>query len=182
MDLMLLRLFQGQIKFQCDCAMIATSDLESALTKNDVTATFSAIQALLGAAANISKALWGLRKTKSALAARLPLRASLQVLDNSPLNPRTMRDNYEHFDERLDKWWKDSKHHNIADMHLMPRAAIQGFENIERFRAFDPQTGDLTFWGDDLNLNEIITEIRRIHPIVIEESNKPHWQPNSPQP
>jgi hypothetical protein len=174
MHVALLRLFQRQIEFQCDCVLIAAQELDKAIAKRDITAIFCAIQSLLGSAANISKALWGVRKTKNALAARTPLRASLQVTDASPLNPRKMRDNYEHFDERLEKWWEQSKSHNFMDMGLMARKAIQGFAEIERFRAYDPATGDLTFWGDDLSLLALLDEVRRIHPIVTVEAEKPH--------
>jgi hypothetical protein len=174
MHVALLRLFQRQIKFQCDCVLIAAQELDKALAHKDFTAFFCAIQSLLGSAANISKALWSVRKTKNALAARAPLRASLQITDASPLNPRNMRDNYEHFDERLDKWWEQSKNHNFMDMGLMARKAIQGFAEIERFRAYDPATGDLTFWGDDLSLLTLVDEIRHIYPIVTVEAEQPH--------
>jgi hypothetical protein len=60
------------------------------------------------------------------------------------------------------------------DMGLMARKAIQGFAEIERFRAYDPATGDLTFWGDDLSLLALLDEVRRIHPIVTVEAEKPH--------
>jgi hypothetical protein len=93
-----------------------------------------------------------------------------------------MRNNYEHFDERLDEWWEKSANHNFMDMGLMPRAAIHGLAEVERFRAYDPATGDLTFWGEDLNLLAILTEVQRILPIVAEEASKPHWEARQPQP
>jgi len=182
MDVMLLRQFQRQVKFQCECVLVASGELEASLAKRDITATFCAIQALLSSAANISKALWGERKTKNALAVRAPLRDSLQVTDSSPLNPRNMRNHYDHFDERLDEWWRKSKTHNLADMNLIPRAAIQGFEPIERLRAFDPATGDLTFWGDDFNIRVIVDEAKRILPVATQEAAKPHWEQKHPAP
>lgn len=93
-----------------------------------------------------------------------------------------MRDNYEHFDERLGRWWRESKNHNLADMNIAPRKDIRGLEEIERMRTFDPATGDLTMWGDDCNLNELINEIKRIRAIVTQESAKPHWEEHQKQP
>src|ERR1043166_7402120 len=122
MDLMLLRVFQSQIDLQCRCALKAADDLDAALAINDVAAAFCAIQPLLSAAANISKALWGERKTKNALAARQPRRDSLNIRDDSPLYPLKMRNSYDHFDERLDKWWKQSKNHNIIDRIIGARS------------------------------------------------------------
>ncbi len=174
---MLLRAFQRQVKFQCECVLVAAQEIDAALTRHDDHAVFCALQALLGAAANTSKALWGVHKTKKVLAARAFLRASLQVADNSPLHPRDMRNHYDHFDERLDEWWATSKRHNIVDMGIMNRAAIRGIDDIDRFRAFDPQTGDATFAGDDFNIKAIVDEVKRILPIVTQEANKPHWEP-----
>ena len=57
----------------------------------------------------------------------------------------------------------------------MTRKAIQGLADIERFRVYDPATGDLTFWGDDMSLLALLNEVRRIHPIVAAEAEKPHW-------
>jgi hypothetical protein len=182
MDLVLLRAFQRQVKFQCECVLLATEQLNAAIPKRDITAIFCALQALLSSAANISKALWSGRKTKNALASRAQLRASLHVPDASPLHPRTMRNHFDHYDERLDEWWKKSKGHSIADMNVMSRKAIQGLDDIDRLRAFDAQTGDVSFAGDDFNIHTIIDEVRRILPIVTQEANKVPWEIKPKQP
>ncbi len=162
---------------QCEFALKASDDLDAAVAIGDITLTFCAIQAILSSAANISKALWGMRKTEKALAVRVPLRNSLQIRDDSPLRPLTMRNNYDHFDERLDQWWKESKRHNSVDLLIGARARIAGVDDIDRFRMYDPQTKDLMFWGETFNIGEIIEAIRQLHPVVTQEARKPHWVP-----
>ena len=87
-----------------------------------------------------------------------------------------MRNHFEHFDERLDKWWLKSKRHNYADLNIGPKGhSIAGLETVELFRLFDPTTTDIIFWGEEFNVGDIAREVRRILPIVMEEAGKPHW-------
>lgn len=174
MDLMLLRVFQRQLELQCRFMILAAQDVNQGLKNKDVYYTFYAIQNLLSAGANISKTLWGTRGAKSA--ERAPLRDSIGIMDDSPLRAVTMRNNFEHMDERIERWWGDSKHHNHSDLNISSRSGIAGIEKIDWFRHFDPQTTDLTFWGEDFNLQALISEAQRILPKLQEEAHKPHWE------
>jgi len=91
-----------QIKLQCQAVLVGSNDFDSAMATGDHTHAWIAIQNILGAAANISKALWGAGGRHSE--EREPLRASLQVDDTSPLRDVATRNHFEHYDERLDKW------------------------------------------------------------------------------
>jgi len=57
---------------------------------------------LLNCAANVSKLLWGVKKTLAA--ERRRLREYFQVTDASPVKDRKLRDHFEHFDERIADW------------------------------------------------------------------------------
>ena len=173
---MLLRLFQSQVKLQCEFMLLAANQANEALrqqTPESNIALFSALQSLLGSAANISKALWGAgsRFTDE----RKELRESIGVEDSSPLHEVTMRNNFEHFDERLTKWWDESTRHNYSDLNVGPRNMIQGLDDLDTFRNFDPRSADLFFWGQTFNVQALVNEIRRILPKATEESEKPHW-------
>lgn len=162
MDLMLLRVFQLQVSLQCQFVQRAAHDLDAALTQHDIEAVFYAIQNLLQAAANISKALWG-QKGKFA-EQRKPVRDSMGVDDASPLKPVSMRNKFEHFDERLDLWWKESQHHNYMDLNVASTDSIRGLDNIDMFRTFDPATANVIFWGERFNIQELVDEVLRILP------------------
>ena len=80
-----------------------------------------------------------------------------------------MRNNFEHLDERLDQWWKESNRHNHVDLSIGPRSMISGIDDIDMFRAFDPRTADLAFWGQSFNIQAIMQEVQRILPKLKEE-------------
>jgi hypothetical protein len=173
---MLLRVFQRQVEFQCLAILAAGDQLQNALRTADSPGAWMAIQNLLNAAANISKALWG-QGCKFATE-REPLRASIQVDDTSPLKGAAMRNNFEHFDERLDNWWKESKNHNYVDMNIDVSVSVpMSATRIEMFRNFDPNTGELTFWSQTFNVSDLLNEAERLLPLVSTEAAKPHWDP-----
>jgi hypothetical protein len=172
MDRRLLRAFQFQIADQCRFGLIAAEDAKS---MPPGTQLWYGMQNLLVAAANISKALWGTggMLTKE----REPLRISLQVQDSSPLKATTMRNHWEHFDERLDIWEAKSTEHNFLDQNVGPleeyAAQLGGIPaEIDVFRHFDDTTGILYFWGDQFPLIPILEEMSRILPIALEAANK----------
>lgn len=167
MDPMLLMVYHVQIETQCEGVIKAAEDLNAALKAHNVNLVFCAIQALLTSAANISKALWGVPKNTAALTDRKPLRDRLKVDDNSPLRPLTMRNNYDHFDQRIDKWWKDSKTRNYTDLNIGSLAAYQTGDTNDIFRLYDAATKDTFFWGDKFNLGDIIEEAKRIQRVPL---------------
>jgi len=136
------------------------------------------IQSFLSATANISKILWG---SEPAVAqARARLREALKVSDASPLRSRLMRNNFDHFDSRVDIWWGKSSTHNFVDMNFGDMAAMtEGVPEDDMFRNMDLHTGDVVFWGQRYNLPSINTEIRRIMPMAFREATK---EPSRPDP
>ena len=141
MDTMLLRTFQHHVTAQCKFLIAAATDANEALTKRDIDRIFYALQNMLNAGANISKAFWGSGGKFSA--ERKPLRDSIKIDDNSPLREVAMRNNFEHFDERLDRWWKESKRHSLVDFNL--GLLVHGIEDIDIFRNFDPKSKEVIF-------------------------------------
>src|SRR5258708_36575005 len=160
MDIELLRIFQFQIQLQSRFVLKAAADIDAAIqrgkTREQVQDIFYGVQNLLNAAANISKALWG---SKGKLAnQRKTLRDSIGIMDDSPLRYADMRNNYEHFDERLDLWWTQSQHHNYVDMCVTwgKLPMIVGIDDADKFREFNPSSTALTFWGEHFNIKSIV--------------------------
>ena len=143
MDVMPLRMFQQQVLLQCQFMLLSAHELSAAMVSMDSTRTFYAIQSLLNAAANVSKAFWGSGGRQAD--DRYDLRDSIGIPEDSPLREVRMRNNFEHLDERLDQWWKESNRHNHVDLSIGPRSMISGIDDIDMFRAFDPRTADLAF-------------------------------------
>ena len=57
-----------------------------------------------------------------------------------------------------------------------PPEAIEGVEDLDRFRVYDNTTNDIVFWGERFNVQAIVTELDRILPIAEQEANLPHWE------
>lgn len=178
-DSPLLRVFQRQLILQCEFVILAAKDADAGLPQNQNSPelTYYGLQNLLNAAANISKALWGARGTP--LAKRKALRDSIGITDDSPLRPLTMRNKYEHFDEKLDEWWKKTKSYRYLDTGILFKAELERlkWDEIDRFRNWDTETCDLSFWGEEFNTKRILDEVRRILPKLKEEFAKPYSVP-----
>lgn len=176
MDLMLMRLHQQQIEHQCRAALLALGIAQEGLDADDQHVFWASIQNFLTAAANISKTLWG--AGRKGADARSVLRQSLKVKEGSPLASTDLRNHLEHFDERLDRWHKTSERHNFVDFAIGPRGqTVVGVEEKDMFRQYDPETGDIIFWGERHPLAPIRDAIVDLLPIVAVEAAKPHWEP-----
>lgn len=168
-----LRVFQKQLLDQCKFLLMAAEGVNAGLKNKDPREILFNIQNLLNAGANISKMLWG-QKGKHAVS-RKPLRDSIGVSDASPLREVTMRNHFEHMDERIDRWWAESAHHNFLDKMIAPKNSIHGPAPIDMFRMFDPTTCDVVFWGQDFNVQALVDEVQKIIPALEVEAAKPHW-------
>jgi len=173
METMVLRIFQREVERQCKFALIAAQDLSQALQASDMDRIWYSIQAFLVAAGNISKLLWPPKRLLPKRGAEL--RASLSVGDDSPLEPRTFRNHFEHFDERLEQWATSSERHNFADSNVGPPDMIVGFEPEDYLRNFDPANGAITFRGDEYHLQPVIEAIGELWERALVEAQKPHW-------
>lgn len=173
MDTFHLRIFQRHVRDQCQFLIAAAQELNAGLEERNTTRILCAIQNLLNAGANVSKMLWGSKGKKAD--ERKRLRDSVGVPDTSPLREVTMRNHFEHMDERIDRWWTESKSHNHADSIIGPKNLIGDLEPIETFRWFDPVTKEVIFWGEGFNIQALVSEAVRILPKLQEEADKPHW-------
>ena len=180
MEQSLLRVFQRQIKLQCEFIQISEGKLYEALKSRQssecIKLVFLEIQNILTATANISKCLWGSGKRKDKISLRrVELQKSLVIDKNSSLYDVEMRNHFDHFDDRIDTWWKNSECHNSADLLIGSSDMIRGIAPNDEFRGFDPNTGELRFNGKKFNLYKVLKEVGRIYPIVQNELNKLPW-------
>jgi hypothetical protein len=174
MDATLLRIFQMQIDHQCYAALLAADNAPAGLHDMDSRRFWANIQNCLTAVANISKALWG--QGGRYANEREDLRIRLQVDDNSPLRSTGMRNNFEHIDERIDWWHKNSVTKNFTDWLVGSSNDMSGMDvtdaDTDIFRRFDYSTGDVTFWGVRYPLATILVEVERLQIVVNQEAEK----------
>jgi hypothetical protein len=83
---------------------------------------------------------------------------SLEIDDTHSLKERTLRDHFEHFDERLDDWAETSPHKNMVDNMIGSRSAIGGdsIKDQDIMRLFDPATKILIFRGERFDVQALV--------------------------
>ncbi|KMJ58086.1 hypothetical protein AB685_14870 [Bacillus sp. LL01] len=166
MNLHELGVFKSEIKYQCKFAFIAVENMNMFLT-NSGEENFSIdffwynVQSFLVASANISKLLWNSEKAAPEMSKRI--RADLEVEDASPLRSRRFRNLFEHYDEQITKWMKNSKSKNYISSNVGPRGYISGVDSMDMFRNFYSDENVLTFRGEEYKLQPVIDEIYRIY-------------------
>jgi hypothetical protein len=100
------------------------------------------------------------------------LRRSLRVTKRSPLYNRELWNQFEHFDEKLEGWYKDPANRNgYVGRNIGPEGMI-GVSAKRRFAHFDPSTGKVTFLGHSMLLDRVVAEAARIRPLAEAESQK----------
>lgn len=131
-----------------------------------------ALQSIVVSAANLSKLLWGSRGKAEAL--RAPLRASLEVGSDSCLRSPDLRNDFEHFDERIERWFATSEKRDFFGRSIGQRDKFLYDGDDPWFGHYDPTTGVLSFWANAANIVEIFQEAPRILPIAEREAAKHH--------
>lgn len=170
MEMNVLRIFQEEVKRQCQFTLMAADDLRKSLANRDLDRLWYSLQALLVAAGNVSKLLWPVKPLIPDRGEQL--RVSLQVIDDSPLEPRDFRNHFEHFDERLESWATSSQRHNFVDSNIGPPSSIQGIDVSDFLRNFDPETYSLHFRGDVYYLKPVIQAISSIFKVATVQTSR----------
>lgn len=146
------------------------------------------VQALLIAAANISKLLYSPEpknkefresndnlKKKELAEIKKALCESLGITESSILISkyvRKIRNNFEHFDERLHDQNTLSKRRNSIDLNIGDISSIEGFDPEGYLRNLNPYTWELIFRGEVYNLKAIIQAVQALHSIAENEFKK----------
>lgn len=92
------------------------------------------------------------------------LRQALKIDDVHVLMTRTLRDHFEHIDERLDDWAETSQNKNIVDNMIGPRAAIGGdaIKDQDIIRMFDPTSKMIVFRGERFDIQALVNGLTEV--------------------
>ncbi len=175
MDARLREKFEWEVEFQCRCIVRAYDHLQAASNKEaprDVVEIWYALQNLLVAAANVQKLAWG--EAGKRAAQRTDLRTSLGIADNSALHNPDLRNDFEHFGERLDEWYATAPEKQYSTRGVF--SAFNPFDDptYAGFGHYDRILGVITFdqKQHSLSVRPIVAEARRIL-AVIEAARRP---------
>jgi len=153
--------FIGEIVLQSKIAELAAKRLSAINDNFDNIEVWSSIQSILVAAGNVSKILWPQEKKYAERGERL--RELLKVDDNNILSDRKFRNHFEHYDERIEDWFKKQSSAVYSDLAIDPLKSMRRNFPTNHHRAYDPLTQTLTFRGESFDLAAVLKELKEIH-------------------
>lgn len=154
---------------ECENARIAIDLVNKAVAEHDGRRLWFGLHGFVTATGNVSKLLWGQGATHNRRRARL--RELLQVSNESILSDRDIRNDLEHFDDRLETWAKRTEHYNILDRFVGPVSAFGDlfgdlFGPNDCLRAYDPNAKTLTFAGNSLDIQAVTDALATLEPLA----------------
>ena len=180
MNSLYLYIFQSEVYHQCTFALMRFDDFNAACKNQNMEKFWYGIQSFLNSTTNVSKLLWDgkpvckkknesdkdfeiqEKQRNAILERRKALRESLEVSDNSLLKERTMRNNFEHLDERIDTWFNLSRKHNLANRNIISEGAISGLDECDFLCTFNTSKNTITFKGEDYKITPIVMELQTL--------------------
>lgn len=151
-------IFVGEIILQSEIAQRAAERLEAANGSFDNIEVWSSIQSILVATGNVSKILWPPYKKNEKRGEKL--RQLLQVQENNILSERKFRNHFEHYDSRIDDWFKNDYSGVYIDLAMNPSLGSIGFNTHRGYNSFN---NTLIFRGQLLDLNKVLKALEDIH-------------------
>lgn len=151
--------FLSEIVLQSKIVFKAHDRLLLASENRDQVELWSSIQSILVASGNISKILWPSRnKSKDR---GLYLRKMLKIEKDHILSNRKFRDHFEHYDERIEKWFLDKPGASYVDLSMNPSMRLSLPQNDHR--GYNSVDNTLVFRGEILDLNKIVIGVQQIY-------------------
>ncbi len=152
--------FISEIVLQSKIAQLAADRLPTDPTGFDHVEVWCSIQSILVAAGNVSKILWPSDKKSKARGEKL--RKLLNVDKNNLLSNRKFRNHFEHYDDRIEDWFKKTSPKVYSDLAFNPFKSIFGNFPENHHRAYNQVDRIVTFRGETLNLNEVLNALEEI--------------------
>jgi len=168
---------------------LAWREFQEASTCDDRLRTWHAIHSILTAGACISRILWpgekGSKRHRGWEATRQKLLAQLAPRLAKSLRDRTVRDHFEHFDERLHKWARQSVP-AYSDRDLVPSGqpwaeitavtrADGSRVKVPKFRRLRDHT--VSFDDDKVDLKAVVEAARELRNSIQAQPGAATWPP-----
>jgi hypothetical protein len=157
-------LYLQSILYAADRARETFARFDAAVTGEVADATaFALVQEALAHAAALSRFFWPTRQGGEHAQARgRKLRGAFELDDTSPLRERRLRDAFEHFDERLDRFLLE---HDAGTFFPDPRVgdhALADEPTDKIFKLVDPDAAICVLLGEKFAYEPIRREIDRV--------------------
>lgn len=135
------------------------------LSQSDSSAMLGELQNVILQAAALSRYFWPVRRGHEARGHQL--RVALAVTDDNPLKNRDLRNEIEHFDEKLDAYLSDGIYGHIFTEFVGPLPVSDGVP-AHIFRAYYYDVGLFEILGKRYEVEPLANEILRLHHRLLE--------------
>jgi len=152
--------FISEIVLQSKIAKLSAKRLPTTYDNFDRIEVWCSIQSILVAAANVSKILWPPNKKYAARGKKL--RELLNISNDNILHNRDLRNHFEHYDERIEDWFKGKSSAVYSDLEINPFKSIWGNIPTNKHRSYNPLTKTLSFRNESFNLAAVLNELEDI--------------------
>jgi hypothetical protein len=146
--------FVSEITLQVKIAQRAAERLQAANDNFDHIEIWGAIQSILGATANVSKILWPNKQKERGE----ELRKMLGVSKNNLHDALLFRNHFDHYDDRLEQWFKVQEQGVFIDRVMNP--SLQSFDFCHR--GYNSTDNTLVFRNEILDLNLVLQELETL--------------------
>ena len=144
----------SEIVLQAKIAKLAAQRLN----ETDHVEVWCSIQSILVASGNVSKVLWPPKKESKRRG--MELRKLLKIEDDNILSSRQFRNQFEHYDERIEEWFNKQSSAVYTDLAMNP--SQNTFINQTVNRGYNSIDNTLVFRGEILDLNEVLNSLEEI--------------------
>lgn len=172
MEDFVVRTYINELIHQGEAAHIAVQDFNTSLNNQDGPRTFAAVQSLLAASAMVSKLLWPHppnilpndspiepdqeEHRQFTLARGRTLRKALKIKGIPVLESRKVRNALEHFDDRLDRYFREG-HRMVIDRNIGPREQmiIVDGQIPTHLRLIDNEKCTISVLDDEVSIQQL---------------------------
>lgn len=91
------------------------------------------------------------------------LRLELNIEGTWSIHSTDLRDDLEHYDERIEAWFVRSPRRNVVDLGVMSRSSIAGLDSQDFRRNLDPTTLSFFIEDTDYDLPTMMSEVNKIY-------------------
>ncbi|MES2112599.1 MAG: hypothetical protein V4577_27845 [Bacteroidota bacterium] len=150
-----------EIVLQSKIAQRAAERLRATHEDFEHVETWCSIQSILVAVGNVSKNLWPSKKYKIR---GERLRQLLKVENNNSLSSRKFRNHFEHYDERIDEYFRNNAQGVYTDLAMNPSLRSRIFDDLplNTHRGYNAFNNTLVFRDETLDLNEVFVALENL--------------------
>ncbi len=150
-----------EIVLQSKIAQRAAERLRATHENFDLVETWCSIQSILVAVGNVSKILWPNEKYKIR---GEKLRQLLKVENNSSLSSRKFRNHFEHYDERIEEYFRNNAQGVYTDLAMNPSLRSGIFDDLplNTHRGYNSFNNTVVFRGETFDLDEVFVALENL--------------------